>query len=254
MAILPDRDALGGAPATTDLLFVTDVDDTTDAGTGTDKKMTVANLFTSPTLTTPVLGTPSSGNLSNCTAYPGDSSLTTVGTVTSGNVDAVVSAASTTTAGKVEIATAAETTTGTDAGRAVSPDALAGSDYGIRYIAILCFDYGTDTATGDGKGYIHIPSGLDGMNLVYAHAEVFTAGTTGTTDIQIHNVDNALDMLSTKLTIDSAETGSDTAATPAVINTSNDHVNTNDVIRIDVDAVSTTAAKGLLVTLGFQTP
>lgn len=85
-----------------------------------------------------------------------------------------------------------------------------------------------------------------------AHAEVITAGTTGTTDIQIYNVDNAVDMLSTKLTIDSAETGSDTAATAAVINTSNDDVDENDVIRIDVDAVSTTPAVGLIVTLGFD--
>jgi hypothetical protein len=58
-------------------------------------------------------------------------------------------------------------------------------------------------------------------------------------------------MLSTKLTIDSGETGSDTAAAAAVINTSNDHVNTNDMLRIDIDAVHTTAAQGLIVTLGF---
>lgn len=170
------------------------------------------------------------------------------------DMDFVVDSASDSQAGIVELATVAETDTGTATDRAVTPDGLAGSDFGIRYVAVLCFDYGTDTATGDGKGYFHIPAGFDGMNLVSVHAEVFTAGTTGTTDVQIHNVDNALDMLSTKLTIDSAETGSDTAATAAVINTSNDHVNTNDIIRIDVDAVSTTAAKGLLVTMGFRKP
>ena len=36
------------------------------------------------TLTTPNIGTPSAGNLGSCTAYPGDSSLVTVGTVTTG--------------------------------------------------------------------------------------------------------------------------------------------------------------------------
>jgi hypothetical protein len=61
-------------------------------------------------------------------------------------------------------------------------------------------------------------------------------------------------MLSTKLTIDSAETGSDTAAAAAVINTSTDDVATNDLLRIDVDAVSTTAPKGLIITLEFQLP
>ena len=39
---------------------------------------------TSPTLVTPALGTPSAGVLSSCTAYPGDSSLVTTGTVATG--------------------------------------------------------------------------------------------------------------------------------------------------------------------------
>jgi len=123
-----------------------------------------------------------------------------------------------------------------------------------RYMTMIPISFTASTATGDGQFYAHIPPQMDGYNLTYVHAEVITAGTTGTTDIQIHNVDNALDMLSTKLTIDTTETGSDTAATAAVINTSNDHVNTNDVIRLDIDAVSTTPAKGLLVTLGFREP
>ncbi len=161
-------------------------------------------------------------------------------------------AASTIATGVVELATIAETDTGTDATRSVSPDGLAGSYAGTKNVQLVVFDFTTNTAIGDGKFYFHVPASLDGMNLVAVHAEVITAGTTGTTDIQIHNVDNVLDMLSTKLTIDSAETGSDTAATAAVINTSNDHVNTNDVLRIDVDAISTTAAKGLIISLDFR--
>jgi hypothetical protein len=124
----------------------------------------------------------------------------------------------------------------------------------IQYFSIVSFDYTTDTSVGDGAGYFHIPPALNGMNLTYIHAEVITAGVTGTTDIQIHNVTGTADMLSTKLTIDTTETGSDTATTPAVIDGANDDVTTNDLIRIDVDAVSTTAAKGLLITLGFQAP
>lgn len=112
----------------------------------------------------------------------------------------------------------------------------------------------TDCSTGDGKAYFTIPTGVGGANLVAVHARVVTAGTTGTMDIQIHNVTKAQDMLSTKITIDSTETGSETAATAAVINTSTDDVSTNDLIRIDIDAVHTTAAKGLIVTLTFQAP
>lgn len=124
----------------------------------------------------------------------------------------------------------------------------------IRYVQIVVTEYATATATGDGQAYFHIPADLNGMNLVEVHAEVITAGTTGTTDIQIANVTQAADMLTTKITIDSAETGSDTAATAAVIDATNDDVATNDLIRIDVDAVSTTPAQGLIVTLGFQLP
>ena len=110
----------------------------------------------------------------------------------------------------------------------------------------------TNTATGDGKKYIPIQNpNLAGMVLKAVHAYVITAGVTGTTDIQIHNVTDAVDMLSTKLTIDSGETGSETAATAAVINTATDDVAVNDVLRIDIDDISDTAAKGLYVTLRF---
>ena len=43
--------ALGGAPATGDLLVTVDVSDSTQSANGTTKKMTVANLFTAPTFT-----------------------------------------------------------------------------------------------------------------------------------------------------------------------------------------------------------
>ena len=163
-------------------------------------------------------------------------------------------AAGLTNSGAVELATAAEVNTGTDATRAVTPDGLAGSNLGIKTVQMYVVEAGTATATGDGKFYFHVPASLAGMNIVTVHAEVITAGTTGTTDIQLHNLTAAADILSTKLTIDSGETGSDTAATAAVINTSEDDLTENDVIRVDVDAVSTTPANGLIVTLECQLP
>lgn len=185
----------------------------------------------------------------------GSANITTVGTLVTGDADAIVSNANTTTKGKVELATTAEVTGGTDNTRAITPDGLAGSDImGGRGVQAVVIDFTTDIATGDGKFYFHIDQRLNGMNLVDIHAEVITAGTTGTTDIQIANVTDAVDMLSTKLTIDSGETGSDTAATPAVIDVTKDDVVTNDLLRIDIDAISTTPPKGLLVTLGFRLP
>jgi hypothetical protein len=121
-----------------------------------------------------------------------------------------------------------------------------------RSIQVVVTDYTTNTATGDGQAYFTIDSSLAGKNLVDIHARTITAGVTGTTDIQIHNVTQAVDMLSTKLTIDSGETGSDTAATPAVIDTANDDVALYDLIRIDIDAISSTPAQGLIITLGFD--
>jgi len=167
-----------------------------------------------------------------------------------------VPSASTTEAGKVELAIASEVTTGTDATRAVTPDALAGSAYGTAVIPVLVFDDSLNCETGDGAGdlFFRIPSVLNGFDLVAVAACCQTAGTTGTMDIQIHNVTQAADMLSTKITIDSTETDSSTAATPAVIDTSNDDVATGDQLRIDVDAVHTTPAKGLLVELQFRLP
>lgn len=162
--------------------------------------------------------------------------------------------ADTTTVGGVELATTAETDTGTSTSLAITPDGLSGSVYGTKNVSIQVTAGDTDTATGDGQAYFIIPAELAGMNLVDVKAGVATAGTTGTTDIQIHNVTDAADMLSTKLTIDSAETTSETAATAAVINTATDDVAEGDVLRVDVDAVSTTAAQGLFVTLAFQTP
>lgn len=152
------------------------------------------------------------------------------------------------------VASVATTSTGTAKGQAVTPDSLAGSIFGEHVLQGLAFDFLTDTATGDGKFYFHIDDKLNGMNLIRVHAKVISAGTTNTLDIQVHNLTDTADMLSTVLTIDSGELTSTTAATPAVIDTGADDVATDDTIRIDVDAIHTTAAKGLIITLVFQLP
>ena len=67
--------------------------------------------------------------------------------------------------------------------------------------------------------------------------------------IQIRNVTQTADMLSTRITIDASEFTSYTAAA-AVIDTGNDDVATGDLIAVDVD-VAGTGAKGLGVILRF---
>ena len=112
----------------------------------------------------------------------------------------------------------------------------------------------TDTATGDGKAFFRIPAELNGMNLTGVAGCVYTAGTTNTTDVQIRNATQTADMLTTKITIDSGETDTSTAATAAVIDTNNDDVATGDLIAVDMDAVSTTPAKGYYLEMRFELP
>jgi hypothetical protein len=127
----------------------------------------------------------------------------------------------------------------------------------INPIAVTCqiTDSSTDAATGDGKAILNIPSNLNGYNLNAVAASVETAPVGSAISIQIHNATDAVDMLSTPLTIDAGENTSATAATPAVIDTNTDDIATNDRLRIDVDAVgSSTAGAGLVVRLEFAKP
>lgn len=154
-------------------------------------------------------------------------------------------------------ATAPRKTTVAEVGAAVSATVIGvNNQTTTRYVEVEPFSMkdSTDWAVGDGVAYLAIPSELAGYNLVEVQADVRTAGTTGTGDLQIANVTDTTDMLSTKLTIDSGETSSRTAATPAVINTSYDDVAAGDILRIDCDAKHTTAARGCIVTLGFRKP
>lgn len=120
-------------------------------------------------------------------------------------------------------------------------------------VQVLATGYTTDVTVEDGAGYFHVSPALHGKQLVTIHAAVITAGTGGPTSIQIHNLTQGNDMLTTQLTIDDGETGSDTAATAGVIGPVNSFVSDNDMLRIDVKAVSpTTAPQGLLVTMEFN--
>lgn len=123
----------------------------------------------------------------------------------------------------------------------------------IRYVCIEVVDKDTLLTTGNGKKAIHIPAELTGMNLVYVHAFNLTPSAVGIPTFQVHNLTDTHDMLSTELTIDATETGSNTAANAAVINTSEDDVVTNDIIQIDCDVAGDTT-KGVYVTLGFSFP
>lgn len=152
------------------------------------------------------------------------------------------------------MATASDINTGTDTAKTLNSDALAGSNFGKAVFQVWLSDLSTALTTGDGKAYLVIPAALDGMNLIAVKATLVVAqSTSGIPTVQIANVTDAVDMLSTKLTIDANETDSATAATAAVIDTTKDDVATGDILRFDID-VAGTGAKGLVVTATFQLP
>ncbi len=124
-----------------------------------------------------------------------------------------------------------------------------------KNVEVVLTDNSTAPTVVDGLGdmYFIVPAELDGMNLVSVGAHATTVSSSGLPSFQIHNLSNALDMLSTNITLDVSEKDSATATTPAVINTSNDHINTGDEIRFDCDVVGT-GAKGITIRLGFRTP
>lgn len=151
--------------------------------------------------------------------------------------------ASDTVDGVVELAIASEVTTGTDTARAITPDALAGSDFGKKRFGISLFESDAAVATGDGKVGIPVDSSLDGFNVVNVQCNVYTKGVTGTTDVVLRRQRGAtdVDVTSTAVTI-----GDEYFAADSVINTSNDDLATGDMLFFDVNAIhSGTAPNGL---------
>jgi hypothetical protein len=119
-------------------------------------------------------------------------------------------------------------------------------------IELQLFKGTAPVTTGDGAGgvFFHIPEWMNGFNLVDVDGSCFTAGVTSSMLVQVHNITQAADMLSSRLTFATTEAFSSTAT----IDAANDDVATGDRLRIDVDQVHTTPAQGLVVALTFERP
>jgi hypothetical protein len=153
----------------------------------------------------------------------------------------------------LELASSSEINTGTDATKANTPDALAGSIFGTKNVVVKVIADDTDLTVADGLTHFTVPAELNGMNLVSVGAHVYTVSSGGLPTFQIHNLTDAVDMLSTAITIDATENDSKDAATPPVINTGADDVSTGDVIRFDCDGIGT-GTKGMEIRMGFRLP
>ncbi len=179
--------------------------------------------------------------------------------VMSGSVPA---AASTTVAGIVELTIASEVDTGTSTTLVITPDALAGSNLGKRSVPFQVVHPAVLLEVGDNQLDFPIPPELSGMNLIGITMEVDTASSGAAPSFSIERVRTGagagtVNVLTTNVTIDAAELTSLTAATPTVINTSNDDVvasaTTQDRYRFNCD-VAGTDTKGWKGSLAFQLP
>ena len=125
------------------------------------------------------------------------------------------------------------------------------TESGVMEVRVI--ERGTVVTTGDAKESFFIPQRWDGYNLVRVAGAVSLPSSSGLPAIQIYNITDSVDMLSTLVTIDVGEKHSKDATTPAVIDAGNDDVAYGDEIRFDIDA-SGTGAEGLVVEMEFAMP
>ncbi len=115
-------------------------------------------------------------------------------------------------------------------------------------------------ATGDNLATVSVDSTLNGMNLVAIKAYVTTVSSSGAPLFQVRRsrrssatARTVVDMLTTGVSIDASEFESADATTGPTINTSNDDVQTGDILLIDCDTAGT-GTKGAQLLLTFQLP
>lgn len=126
-----------------------------------------------------------------------------------------------------------------------------------RTTEFLVFNAAESVAVGDvaGDQFLVVPPEWDGKVITELQTNNFTAGVTGTQTVQVRNVTDSVDVLSTPITTDDGEISSRTAATPPVINAANRTLTTGDILVADVDGVhSGTAAVGLAIIITVDDP
>lgn len=130
---------------------------------------------------------------------------------------------------------------------------LGGIENRVREVECIAIAPTGSCSTGDGKGYFLVPKSMHNMNLVYARAMHISAGSGGSpTLIQVRNVTDSVDMLTTRIMIDVGETDSNNATTAYAIDTAHDDVAEGDLVAFDFDQLPTTAPVGAIIILGFQ--
>ena len=134
--------------------------------------------------------------------------------------------------------------------------AVGSAETGHVTFQVVFGSSGGALAAANDQGSFIIPGWMTGTwNLTTVHISVGTAGAAGSNkpSYQIHNVSDAANMLTTVVTLDLSETGSDTAAVAYAIDAANDDVTAYKRIRIDCTLMSDTVAQGFgVATMEFE--
>ena len=181
------------------------------------------------------------------------------------DVTSLVTAATTSAAGKVELAIASEVTTGTSTSLAVTPDALAGSGYGKRIMVVDVVNPLVALSAGTGQRYVPVPADLHGWNIISTQHQVYTVSSGAAPALDIQRLRytagagaaSAVSIFTTAPTIDAGEFTTLNATTAESINASNASMSANatasDVLRFDVTTAGTSTA-GWTAIVVFQLP
>ncbi len=252
-------------PASDDLLLVLDVSDTTDAATGTVKKSlwsTIKAVFA--VAAKGVTNGDTHDHSGGDGAQVNHTTLSSIGTNTHAQIDTFIgtkgaaSGLASLSAGTKVVEDPANAVTAA----AASKIPLSGADKLIdpawmkETIEIVILNNLTAPTVKDGLGdfYFTVPERWDGWNILSIHAAVpGTASSSGTPTFQVHNVTDAVDILSTLITIDANEKTSYTAVTAPVVNTLYDDLAKGDLLRVDCD-VTGTGTKGVTIIIEAGKP
>jgi hypothetical protein len=144
--------------------------------------------------------------------------------------------------------------TGTSETTYITPKGFVDSKRNIRYLTFPIVAPTTDVAVDtDVGGDFEIPfSGTilqDDTNKNWLKATNSTAGVTGTMVVDVH-LNGTTIMTTNKLDIETGEKTTLTAATQPDLTTT--AISAGDIITFDIDAIHTTAAKGLKVYLAIR--
>jgi hypothetical protein len=121
---------------------------------------------------------------------------------------------------------------------------------GFGIYDIKVYEDTVPASAGDGSFKTEIPEDFDGAELVKVEGYVSTASSSGSLQVQVQNRTASVDMLSSKITIDSGELNSKDSGTQPVVIQANAGVSWGDHIWLDIDAAGSNAL-GLGIILYF---